>query len=105
MYTTTKPKDLETMGTTVTLLFYILHTQRKICAVSVASKRTTFTPSFHKISQHVQKLKWTYRVKAETRIQSLSSISTLWSSTCSTCKSGGLKPEVSGDQKLLYQVH
>jgi hypothetical protein len=44
-----------------------------MCAVGVASTRTTFTPSFHKISQLFQKLIWTYRVKAATRMQSLSS--------------------------------
>jgi len=69
LYTATKPEDIENMCTTVTL-FYILHMPHKICAVGVASTSTTFTPSFHKISQLVQKFKWTYKVKAETRMWS-----------------------------------
>jgi hypothetical protein len=101
----TRLEDIENLLTTVTLLFYILHMSRKICAVGVASTRTKFTPSFHKISQLVQKFKWTYKVKAEIRTHSFSSISTLCSSTRSTRKSGGVKPEVSGDQKLLYHFH
>jgi len=69
LHTATKPKDIENMCATVTLLD-ILQMPHKICAVSVASTRTTFTPIFHKTSQLVQKFKLTNRVKAETRMWS-----------------------------------